>query len=245
MASLLINQGVIFQGEFDNGYCSSIGKLLYPDGDIYFGQHKLFVKDGVGKMVYINGSIYEGRWESDRKNYEGRMQYKETGDVYVGEFHEGKRSGNGRYYQNSDHTIYEGEWTNDRRQGEGKILNAEGQIASGDFRADQMEGTLVTSASEYGIIHDRIWCKYAFRHFKRHARDWEEGYADVVYFLRTESEIDSMAFRRVIDIVNPSFLPAVPSHPSIKDRSEEDEITFDFEDAHPRNTEIPSDTVST
>lgn len=93
-------------------------------------------------MVYINGSIYEGRWESDRKNYEGRMQYKETGDVYVGEFHEGKRSGNGRYYQSSDHTIYEGEWTNDRKQGEGKILHADGVIASGDFRADQMEGKL-------------------------------------------------------------------------------------------------------
>ena len=42
----------------------------------------------------------------------------------------------------ADNTIYDGEWTNDRRQGEGTILNAEGQIASGEFRADQMEGKL-------------------------------------------------------------------------------------------------------
>ena len=87
-------------------------------------------------MIYIDGSIYEGNWESDRKNQQGRMEYKETGDVYVGDFIDGKRSGRGRYYQASDNTIYDGEWTNDRRQGEGTILNDEGQIASGEFRAD-------------------------------------------------------------------------------------------------------------
>lgn len=38
--------------------------------------------------------------------------------------------------------IYDGEWSNDRRQGEGTILDASGMIASGDFRADQMEGKL-------------------------------------------------------------------------------------------------------
>merc|ERR1712151_739905 len=40
------------------------------------------------------------------------------------------------------HEIYDGDWSNDRRQGEGSILNADGQISSGDFRADQMEGKL-------------------------------------------------------------------------------------------------------
>ncbi len=97
------------------GSCSSIGKLLYPNGDIYFGQHKLFVKEGVGKMIYFDGSVYEGIWESDRKNQSGRMQYSESGDVYVGDFIDGKRSGRGRYYQVFDETIYDGEWTNDRR----------------------------------------------------------------------------------------------------------------------------------
>ena len=34
---LLTNTGVIFHGEFDEGYCAPIGKLLCPNGDIYFG----------------------------------------------------------------------------------------------------------------------------------------------------------------------------------------------------------------
>ena len=45
-------------------------------------------------------------------------------------------------YYASRSEIYDGEWSNDRRQGEGTILDATGMIASGDFRADQMEGKL-------------------------------------------------------------------------------------------------------
>ena len=70
------------------------------------------------------------------------MLYAETGDIYVGDFIDGKRSGRGRYYQNAENEIYDGEWTNDRRQGEGTILNARGEISSGEFRADHMEGKL-------------------------------------------------------------------------------------------------------
>ena len=99
---LLVNSGIIFQGEFDRGICSQIGKILYPNGDVYFGQHKLFSKDGVGKMVYFDGSVYEGVWESDRKNQLGRMLYAATGDIYVGDYIDGKRAGRGRYYTKAD-----------------------------------------------------------------------------------------------------------------------------------------------
>ncbi len=34
---LLMTSGVIFEGIFENGACSSVGKLLYPNGDIYYG----------------------------------------------------------------------------------------------------------------------------------------------------------------------------------------------------------------
>ena len=70
------------------------------------------------------------------------MEYAGTGDVYVGDFLDGKRSGRGRYFTAADNTIYDGEWSNDRRQGEGTILNAIGEISSGEFRTDHMEGKL-------------------------------------------------------------------------------------------------------
>ena len=156
---LLSASGIVFQGDFNRGVCGQIGKLLYPNGDVYFGQHKLFGKDGVGKMVYFDGGVYEGTWESDRKNQSGRMVYA-GGDIFVGDFIDGKRAGRGRYYTHADSTIYDGEWSNDRRQGEGTILNARGEISSGDYRTDQMEGKLTyqrtLSAKETERVFDLI-----------------------------------------------------------------------------------------
>merc|ERR1719253_2446684 len=62
--------------------------------------------------------------------------------TFMLEYNDGKRSGRGRMYYAAKREIYDGDWSQDRRQGEGSILNAEGQISSGDFRADQMEGKL-------------------------------------------------------------------------------------------------------
>ena len=55
-----LQTGTIFEGDFKNGFCSQIGKILYPNGSIYFGQHKDFNRDGFGKLALLNGDIYEG-----------------------------------------------------------------------------------------------------------------------------------------------------------------------------------------
>lgn len=36
-ARLLLNTGLIFEGSFTYGVCAPVGKLLYPNGDIYYG----------------------------------------------------------------------------------------------------------------------------------------------------------------------------------------------------------------
>lgn len=115
---------------------------MYPNGDLYYGQHQGFFKAGFGKIIYLNGSYYEGGWLNERKNQHGRMVDKTSGDIYNGDYIEGKRNGKGRMYYASLKEIYDGEWVNDRRQGEGYVLNLKGEICSGEFRADQMEGNL-------------------------------------------------------------------------------------------------------
>ncbi len=65
---LISATGAIFQGKFNKGICASIGKLMYPNGDLYFGQHRAFIKEGQGKMIYLNGSTYEGGWDQERKH---------------------------------------------------------------------------------------------------------------------------------------------------------------------------------
>lgn len=139
---LYLTTGVIFDGKFEKGFISTVGQILYPNGDVYFGQHRGFVKQGAGKMIYLNGSTYEGGWDNDKKSGKGRMHDHISGDIYSGEYFEGKRSGRGRMYYASLLEIYEGEWINDRRQGEGTIINSKGEVCTGDFRADHMEGKM-------------------------------------------------------------------------------------------------------
>lgn len=93
-------------------------------------------------MIYLNGSIYEGGWSNDRKTSHGRMFEKVSGDIYNGEYLDGKRNGRGRMYYYLQQEIYDGDWSNDRRQGDGFVINKKGEVCSGDFRADQMEGKL-------------------------------------------------------------------------------------------------------
>lgn len=70
------------------------------------------------------------------------MYDKVSGDIYNGEYQDGKRNGRGRMYYAGTQEIYDGDWSNDRRQGEGTVLNKKGDICSGEFRADHMEGQL-------------------------------------------------------------------------------------------------------
>lgn len=53
----------IYQGEFRQGKTRPVGMILYPNGDIYYGQQKNFQKNGVGKLIEITGGFKEGSWE--------------------------------------------------------------------------------------------------------------------------------------------------------------------------------------
>lgn len=108
-------------------------------------------------MIYFNGSIYEGGWLNDLKHFKGKMIDSTTGDVFSGDYLDGKRNGKGKMYYHQKQEIYDGDWSNDRRQGEGLILNKQGVVSSGDFRADQMEGKLTYQRTLSQIETDKIY----------------------------------------------------------------------------------------
>lgn len=53
--------GIVYEGEFDNGFKHGEGIIIFPDGSKYEGS---FMKNQLcgnyGKMVKSNGKIYEG-----------------------------------------------------------------------------------------------------------------------------------------------------------------------------------------
>lgn len=67
--------GYIFDAVFIQGVCSGLGKLCYPNGNVYFGQHKEFQREGLGKLVIFSSQdTYEGEWYNDKRNGRGRQE---------------------------------------------------------------------------------------------------------------------------------------------------------------------------
>lgn len=66
---LLQNLGtkVVLEGNFTDNMVPAVGKLLYPNGDVYYGQIREFLREGQGRMIYADGSSYEGGWLEDKK----------------------------------------------------------------------------------------------------------------------------------------------------------------------------------
>ena len=54
---LLMPNMLIYQGKFTEGRTSPLGMILYPSGDIYYGQHNQFLKDGMGKLIEVSGGF--------------------------------------------------------------------------------------------------------------------------------------------------------------------------------------------
>ena len=58
-------QGMIYQGNFVNGYRSGLGVMHYKNGDIYIGFWKNNLKKGLGIQCSYNKigcNIYIGEW---------------------------------------------------------------------------------------------------------------------------------------------------------------------------------------
>mmetsp|Transcript_13423 Transcript_13423/g.20987 ORF Transcript_13423/g.20987 Transcript_13423/m.20987 type:complete len:152 (+) Transcript_13423:133-588(+) len=131
--------------------------LLYPNGDIYFGQQSQFTKHGYGKLIKISGGFLEGTWDEDKfSGSHCRIFDEETGNLYVGPIEEGKKSGHGRLYDAENDEVYEGEFENDKKSGEGRLIKRNGQILKGNFHNNFLEGNVtkdtITNKKQIDVI---------------------------------------------------------------------------------------------
>mmetsp|Transcript_5875 Transcript_5875/g.9678 ORF Transcript_5875/g.9678 Transcript_5875/m.9678 type:complete len:232 (+) Transcript_5875:51-746(+) len=76
----------------------------------YEGDYKDGLKHGVGKMVYPNGDVYEGEWFENKMQGEGTYTYKKTTDIYSGAWVGNKKHGQGTYEFGVDSSVMTGEW---------------------------------------------------------------------------------------------------------------------------------------
>ena len=107
---------LIYQGKFNFGKTAPIGMLLYPNGDVYYGQINKFMKDGYGKLVRLQGGFQEGKWEQEKfTGEEQRIFSDHNRNIYIGPTVDGKMQGEGKQYDAQKDEVYVGSFTNDRR----------------------------------------------------------------------------------------------------------------------------------
>lgn len=88
----------------------------------YEGQFEDDVPYGLGKIYYPNGDVYYGMTENMNKQGAGRLYSKATNKVFEGEFNKDMKEGVG-YYLLADGRVYCGQFKQDNEEGVGEYLS--------------------------------------------------------------------------------------------------------------------------
>ena len=101
-------------------------------------------KHGIGKMTWPNGDVYDGQWKLDKRHGFGVAKFADLGE-YVGEFKDDLKHGKGKFkWGGDDRYYYDGQWENDKMHGQGlamvpseqggdKFVQIKGTFANGEF----------------------------------------------------------------------------------------------------------------
>lgn len=82
----------------------------------YEGDYKNNMKHGVGKMTFPNKDVYEGEWFENKMQGTGTYIYNSKAskdgqpDIYSGSWVDGKKEGDGRYEFGADQSMFVGTW---------------------------------------------------------------------------------------------------------------------------------------
>lgn len=77
---------------------------------MYEGSYSNGKKHGVGKMTFPNGDVYHGEWKENKMDGEGTYTYAATKDVYSGSWSQGVKTGVGCYEYGMDKSKLNGVW---------------------------------------------------------------------------------------------------------------------------------------
>lgn len=142
------SKGVIYIGQWKDGYMHGQGTLTYKDGTKYVGEWKDGKRHGQGKinwkinLKYPDGSgyireQYSGAWRNDQRNGPGNFfGYKSR---YYGMWKNNMKHGQG-FYAYPDQSTYDGEWRNDKKHGVGIYTYEDKSRYVGQWSEDKRSG---------------------------------------------------------------------------------------------------------
>jgi len=155
------NESNIFQGFFFNNKLTGKGQKFSFNGDFYEGDFYEFQKQGQG-FEETKDYKYNGSFFNDKKNFKGKIEFKQNKDIFDGDFKDDAITGNGKYlwgngdkfngsflngkmhgygfYQWPDGSEYEGSYVDNIKNGKGKFKWSNGKIFEGPFLNGKQHG---------------------------------------------------------------------------------------------------------
>lgn len=115
------------------------GRLVYENGDVYYGDWVDNRRHGMGTFIYANGNKYSGMFERGKKSGIGDFTFVSLGDSYSGGFVADVIEGKGMY-QCKDGSTYEGHFVNGLKEGKGTQTYASKAQYKGNWKADKPSG---------------------------------------------------------------------------------------------------------
>eukprot|EP01091_Cochliopodium_minus_P004191 TRINITY_DN1408_c0_g1_i2.p1 TRINITY_DN1408_c0_g1~~TRINITY_DN1408_c0_g1_i2.p1 ORF type:complete len:334 (-),score=100.39 TRINITY_DN1408_c0_g1_i2:840-1841(-) len=119
-----IKLGKVYEGDFDKGKITGVGKRTWPNKDTYEGNFLESKRNGEGILKLVGTGEYRGSFVNDKREGEGEMRF-ENGDVYRGSWKNDMANGFGTFSSKSGY-VYEGEWVDNHKSGKGKLIYQRG-----------------------------------------------------------------------------------------------------------------------
>lgn len=133
----LPSDNVFVEGLWKNGILYK-GRLLLPDGSIYEGKFEDCLYNGKGKLTYVDGIIYEGKFVNGQRHGNGSLYFPD-GSKYWGEFANDEFEGDGDFLWCGGYQ-YKGTFKNNSIDGKGTLTSNQGSSYTGEFKHNQFHG---------------------------------------------------------------------------------------------------------
>jgi len=134
-----------------------IYKLIYPNGEIYYGEILNGLKNGKGTEYYKNGKIkYAGDWVNGKFEGYGDYYYEE-GEFYKGQWKNNLRHGKGIHYYKNGYIKYNGNFVNGKPEGYGTYIYENGDYYVGQIINGSKNGRGIEYYKNGKIKYDGDW----------------------------------------------------------------------------------------
>ena len=136
---ILYENGILYEGEIDQGAYNGQGTIVWAGGDTYTGQWKDGQYHGNGKITYANGGWSEGVFENGTLANGRCKAIYEDGTRYEGDMVNGAFDGQGTIVWASGDS-YTGSFVNGQFHGYGTYIWADGNSVSGTWNNGEFVG---------------------------------------------------------------------------------------------------------